>query len=380
MGTMPDVSARTPLRWRGTWNRAAAEKLIAGTPVDCIVAGDRIVYPSAAEIQAAPLDKIRWDAPPEVLCITGAAWPRVRTGEGRDEAAGGPTGIPWVDANGWIAQLAHAVAPEKAIWIAPEPPQAGDVIRPDAYALAVADSAAFGATPLLTLDDELLRRGEAWRRFTAALAFFKRHAEWRSYQPVARLGLVSAFTDTVAQEILNLAARRHLPYRLLPKSRCTTASFEGLAAVAYLDDDLPAAPLAASLGEFGRHALLIASPKVAPRIGASVAREWDDPYAIAAEIHVLMSRRQDVHRLYNATSCNSFYAVAPGGRAGVVHIVNYSLQPGTHAVTLWLERPWREARLWTLDSSAPLKPVRAARGIELPLPPFGPYAAIELGA
>ncbi len=380
METMPDARALTPLRWRGPWNRAAAEKLIAGTSVDCVVSGNKMVYPREAGIQAAPLDKIRWDAPPDVLCVTGAAWPRVRTGEGRDEVAGGPTGTPWVDANGWIAQLARAMVPEKTIWIAPEPPQRRDVMRPDAYALAVADSAAFGATPLLTLDDELSRGGEAWRRFTGALAFFQKHAEWRSCQAIARLGLVSAFTDTIAQEILNLAARRHLPYRVIAKSRCTAASFDGLAAVAYLDDDPPAAALAASLREFGRHGLLIASPKVAAAISARALREWDDPYAIAAEIHVLMSRRLDVHRLYNASSCNSFYAVAPGGHVGVVHIVNYSLRPGTHPVTLWLERPWPEARLWTFDSSAPLKIVRGARGIELPLPPFGPYAAIELGA
>lgn len=372
---------QVPIGWRGEWTPTLAKRF-EGTPVNCVVNGSKILYPAPAPLTRAPLEKVRWDAPAPIV-IEGAPWPSVKTG--RDGNEGGPTGAAWIDSNGWIAQLALAMAPGKAVWIAPQPPEAGTIVPPQSYGRAVADSASYGASPLIAFDEDT-SKGEPWNHFLAALRFFEAHREWRSFNTYARLGIVSDFSggsQFLSGEMLNLSSRRNLLYRVLPKALVTTARLAGLTTVIYLDDQPPASAVAFALTAFGRKGLLLASPKTVAAFGgaAKTTREWDDPWLIAAETQLMMSHRQDLHRLYNAASAMTHYTVSPDGRKGLVQLINYAGRDGASAITLWLEKPWREVRFWTLGSDKParLEPVAANRGIDLQLPPIGVYSAIELG-
>ena len=90
--------------------------------------------------------------------------------------------------------------------------------------------------------------------------------------------------------------------------------------------------------------------------------------------------RSDVLRLWNGGSLNSHYVAEAGGARGVVHLINYAGNRASHDVSLWLARPWKRAVLTTFDGQAPLKTSASNGGIEIPLPPLGVYAAIELEA
>jgi hypothetical protein len=109
-------------------------------------------------------------------------------------------------------------------------------------------------------------------------------------------------------------------------------------------------------------------------------QNWDDPYAAARDVHVLMSRRHDHVHLFNAPSTNSYATIFPDGARAVVHLLNYSMRAPGSPVTLAVRKRYRSARLWTPgpSGSAELKMTGEADWLEMPLPPFSVYAAIEL--
>jgi hypothetical protein len=47
---------------------------------------------------------------------------------------------------------------------------------------------------------------------------------------------------------------------------------------------------------------------------------------------------------------------------------------------MWLARPWKKATLTTFEKQTSLKTMASNGGIEVPLPPLGVYAAMELEA
>ena len=237
-------SAWIPLRWPSSWKDPAQLELVRGTRVNCLVFDDAAalapVRKAAAEADLATLDwskasergvaaaalaEMQWQGSAAVLAISDATWPGVRV-EHRDGVHGGPTGAPWVDANGWSTQLARARAPEKAIWLASTPPEKTYALRPRSYVLAVAEAGAHGARWLITLDSGMagaLASREAaamkqWRDMMQALDFFEKHPQWRALSPDASLGALSDFSGSnefMATEFLNLASRRNLLYRIL---------------------------------------------------------------------------------------------------------------------------------------------------------------------
>ena len=54
-----------------------------------------------------------------------------------------------------------------------------------------------------------------------------------------------------------------------------------------------------------------------------------DTYDTVADIQNIMSHRNDLLRLYNASSMNFFYQTSAQGRQGVIHLLNYSRRPGS---------------------------------------------------
>src|SRR5258706_12806496 len=66
-----------------------------------------------------------------------AHWPGIRA----IAQSSGPTGVPWVDWNGWQVRMMLARDSAKPAWVDVTPPAAAS---PASYEAAVADAAAFG--------------------------------------------------------------------------------------------------------------------------------------------------------------------------------------------------------------------------------------------
>jgi len=428
-----DAAEWIPLRWPGEWPASALE-LLQGTVINCLVVSRQPELEAVLErarslgmavaalegeapegvalIRYAERSKLDWSAPEPVLAVRDAVWPGIARGTG---AGAGPTGLPWVDSNGWFIQLARARAPAKTWWVVVDPPAKDRLLSPASYELAVADAEAYGGRWVVSLDERVragLTAGEAravetWRRLARALEFFKARRGWNEFRLVSVVALISDFSgpnEELSGELLNLAARRPLPVRPIEKSAAAAASFSGLKAVIYPDQSPPEEQLRRKLLAFVRAGgLLIANHQWTPLLGEAaegdayrrfqvrrlgrgrlaVAREaMLDAYAAVMDVHLLLSHRWDPVQFFNAGSVNSHYAASPDGRRAVVQLLNYAMRPAGHPVSVSFPVRYRAARLWTLEASepAPLKLGRAGRGVEAYLPPLQAYAAVELEA
>ena len=110
--------------------------------------------------------------------------------------------------------------------------------------------------------------------------------------------------------------------------------------------------------------------------------EWRDPYLLAEEIHLLVSRRNDPFRLGNGFSMSLYSTISPDRQHTVVHLINSDGRARRSPVSLWVKQPFRRARFWQLgaDEAVALSPAAERQGKELALPSFGVYAAVELEA
>jgi hypothetical protein len=61
----------------------------------------------------------------------------------------------------------------------------------------------------------------------------------------------------------------------------------------------------------------------------------------------------------------------------VAHLIHYS-SGRSQPVTLGFSKPYRSARVCTLDSEKVVRPVPGGIGIEVPVGEFSGYAAVEL--
>lgn len=399
-----------PLYWP---DESASLEWLKGSPVNCLVANG-----SAEELaKRSGMDAVSMSAlEPQVTVIRKAKWPTVPVAT-RGKSGGvatGPTGAPWVNSNGWISSLTHARTPGKPIWIVADPPKDSGMLRSEAYTLAVADAAVYGSRWLISLDADL-RKGlsaanaealSTWKNISEAVQFFERNKTWRSYDTVAKLGVLSDFAgpnEFLAGEVLNLCNRRYLPYRILDPSGVDAKSVQGLKTILLVQQREPDARLQGVLGEFMTGGgLVIAPASVAHMTGSmkaagsfensydyfalgegrvAIARKlWTDPYQVASDAHLLMSRRNDVIRLWNAGSTNARYTRGPNS-AGLVQIVNYATRSFGHPVSLYVAHPYRSAKLVGLPAqpSEALSITPRGEGVEVNLPPFPVYAAIEFG-
>lgn len=381
-----------PMRWPAGWQDSALD-LLKGTFVSCLVV-DRATEPLMRRAKEAGLDVVSLSNLPASVCLRNGVWPGIR-GPGSDAPAG-PTGIPWVDSNGWLIRLNQTLARDKTIWVAFDPP-GNTVLSPDSYVLALTDAKVYGGQWVISLDSV-----DTFRQINRALGFFELHAEWRSYQPVAALGVVSDFSgpnEFLGGETLNLLARRHQPYRIFEKARVSRALLGGLKAVLYVDQDPPVPQLRQTLLAFAASGgLLIVPPNWSVPDGAQnsagahpryriyklgggriaiAKQEVADPYLLAADSHLILSHRNDLVRIWNADSTNSYYLRSPDGKRAVVEVINYATSPG-HLISLRVMERYRQARFLTLDGEAPMKAIPAGAGTEVHLPPFSVYAAIQL--
>jgi hypothetical protein len=382
----------TPLRWPGEWSLPSALGPVKNSPVNCILTDPN--SPLTGEMRKLGLTTLA-AAPAGVTVIQGE-WPGIRAGQGRN-AASGPTGVPWIDSNGWQIRLARVRAPGKPIWVETEFPKEKRVFNTAAYLRAMADAAMHGGRWVI-----LVTEPESLRQILPAQRFFGAHREWGEGEPIAVVGILSDFSgenEFRAGELLNLTARLHQPYRILIRSRrpvqrgeapnrdregavVPQLSFTGLKCIIYPDAEPLPPDLRAKLEAFVQSGgLLITALKdhqIRESKGRIAVRDLSDPYEAASSAHVLLSHRHDLVRFWNGGSLGSY--LTRTSRGAMLQIINYSSRPGADPVSVRIAGPYREARIHLLENDAPkpLPSVPSNGAIELHLPAIPVYAAIEL--
>jgi len=398
-----------PLHWP---DESASLQWLKGSPVNCLVVDESAKPATPAGIDVVAMSGVE----SQVAVIRKTKWPRVPVavrGKSRGVATG-PTGAPWVDSNGWISSLTQVKNPGKPVWIAADPPTDSGMLRGEAYSLAVADAAVYGARWMISLDADLrkgLAAGNAealstWKGIAEATRFFENKKQWRGYHTVAKFGVLSDFAganEYLAGEVLNLCNRRYLPYRILEQTSADAKSLEGLKAVLLVQQREPDTRLQHVLGEFMRDGGLVIAPASLSHMtgpmkpagnfeesydyfghGAgrlAIARKpWTDPYQVTSDAHLLTSRKNDVIRLWNAGTTNARYTRGQNG-SGLVQIVNYATRSFGHPVSLYVAHPYKSAKLVAISGQPPesLDVTSRGEGVEVNLPPFPVYAAIEFG-
>ncbi|MDX2151836.1 MAG: hypothetical protein SFV54_13945 [Bryobacteraceae bacterium] len=388
-----------PFVWPRAWSARAGLALLSGTPFNCaVVDGDG--PPGLTGITVVTRAK----AP---AVVVEGEWPGVAPVKA---GSAGPTGSPWVDSNGWKIRLAQAREPGRAVWVQLKTPEAGQEVN---RLLAMADAAWCGARWVVDFGDDLARglaagndraKGQ-WERLVRAAAFFEQHCGRQALAPAARLGVLSSYAgedEFLAEEVLNLAARRHLAYRVLVKGEALAAeSLAGLQAVLYCDTAAPAKGVLAALEAFVRGGGLllarratVAALRGATPTGESYPRavmyklgrgriagpkhEWDDPYLLALDAHLMLSKRNDLVRLYNPGLL--LPQVTSDGKRTVVQVVNFAGRGSANDVVLLVQTKFGEAVFVSLEHPEPrrLTVQREAGRTELYLPAFGIYGVVEL--
>jgi hypothetical protein len=215
---------------------------------------------------------------------------------------------------------------------------------------------------------------------------------------VATLAVVSSFEGEVqllAEEFLNLAPRRHLAYRVVLASDLAATSFEQHRAIIYLESAAPQGDARAALLRFAESGGTVFAPRGTVQ-GQPLERaqahsvyatgrgrvivpveKWEDPFALARQVHLLLSMREDVVQVWNGGDMNSHYLSGPDGRHAVVHLIPYASGP-TQPVTIGVRKAYSAARVTTAAATAPVKAVPGGLGIEIPVGEFSAFACIEL--
>jgi hypothetical protein len=213
----------------------------------------------------------------------------------------------------------------------------------------------------------------------------------------------------MAGEVLKLTGRRGLLTRPVWIQTALAKGLGGLKALVCYDEELPPAALRKQILEFvAGGGLLVAGPKWEPA-GKPAAAEHPryhlrllgkgrlaiakenvvDPYEAAIDIHGLVSRANDVVRLFNtATAGGLFYTGTEDGKRALLQLVNYTgarrgaMAEGTPNVTVWVRRNYARARLYSMEAAEgqELSGVAADGGAEYHIAMLPAYAAIEFEA
>lgn len=408
------TAAWTPMRWPRAWKDPPSLDLLKGTAVNCLfVDRNDDLEPIVARARQAGLTVADAAGLPAGIAVVDGEWTGIKLNQAgaTDTVAAGPTGNPWIDSNGWKIRLAAALQPGKGIWVAATP-QEGRLL-PSSYVMAVADAAAHGGRWILEIDDHLAagiadRNAEAlttWNQLTRTAGFFSARNSWSDFLPEALLGVISDFSgsnELLSQEILNLAARTNLQYRILLTTKVSSASLQGLRAVLYADAQPPAPDLRKQILAFVQSGgLLITGPAWGPLPGkpasndqypgyiwrtlgqgkvAAAPTEFEDPYAVVTDAVLLISHRHDLLRFWNGGAVSSYFTMDAGRKLAVAHLLFYSTSRSGSAPTVRVAGKYRTARMWTLDQPGPqsIDMEIEPDAVELRLPAVSPYAAIEL--
>ena len=329
------------MQWPEGWKDPGVLDLVKGTAIDYLLVPKGSEFAAVrARAQQIGIEVGDPDRAPGGVEIVKGSWPGVQWPA--SGAGAGPTGVPWVNSNGWLIRLNRALHPDMAPWV-DGPPPAKSFINADSYLIAIADSASHGGRWIVALDAPVAKGIAAgdeealavWKRLTATTAFFAAHQNWPEYSPAGVAGIISDFTgdnEFFSRELLNLMGRTGLHYRILPKGRISTGSFESLRAVSYTDAMPPSPELRRQILQFVQAGgMLIAapiwgqvegSPASSPQPGYKVRAVGKgrialaddlpaDPYSWAADTAVLVSHRYDLVRFWNTGARAPFIRCRP---------------------------------------------------------------------
>jgi len=391
-----------PFRWPAEWKDVSKLDLLRGTPINCL-AGETAPPFTSADFPFVKLDP---EHPPKGVTLREGVWPRVAPATKKEGAPAGPTGDAWVDSNAWVVRLAHLMEPGTTVWLTEQAPGGNEVTSMDSFVKPIAEAEAFGAHWVIALDrifrEELEQSSEAavrsWRRMMSTLKFFAGRRDWRSWEPVAALAIVSSFEGDgklMSEEFLNLAPRRHLAYRAIRLADGPATSFEGMKAVLYLEPEPPQGEMRTKLFDFARGGGLVIAPK-GTVTGSAVERKaehglwpvgngrvamplggWDDPFLLVAQVHLLLGHRDDVVRVWNAGSTDTYFVASKTDRKALVHLIPYA-DGSTQPITLGFREPYRSARIIRLDAEKVVKSSKGPLGMEIPVGEVADYAAVLL--
>ncbi len=403
------AASLVPFRWPAAWKDPSPLALLKGTPINCLAGSSLPPFP----IGDLAFIKLDAGSPPAGISLCDGAWPRVLPAKEDDSAVAGVTGGAWVDSNAGTIRLAQAKEPAKQAWLTYSPP-AKEVVPFEEYVRPVAEAGAYGARWVITLDEAFAQAVSAkndralgvWRRMMGVLSLFESRREWRAWQPVAALAVVSSFQgelDLVADEFVKLAPRRHLAHRVVLASDFARASFEKQKAIIYLDAAPPAADTRNALVRFAENGGTVLAPRgllAGQASGLSAPVEiryehairslgrgrlitpqdkWEDPFTLVRQVQLLLSVREDVVQVWNGGDMNSHYLSSPDGRRAVVHLIPYA-SGNTQPVTIGVRERYRAARVTTSVSTTPVKIAAGGLGFEIPVGEFSCFAAVELDA
>lgn len=403
---MATPSEWIPIEWPAEWpaegKEPAQAERVRKSPFNCVLSGSVAGLDSPA-VKWRKASEIDWRAPGEVVAIGDAVWPELAL-KSSAGAESGPTGAPWLDANGWLMEMARSRAPGRAVWIRTEEERERELAG---QLLAMCEARAYGGHRPLRLS-KAQRAGAAegeWRKLCEAAAWLKARAARFEWAPFARLLVVSDFSgpnELNATEVLNLASRRNLAYRVAEPGRLSAADLAGIRAVLYVDGARLGASQLALLQRFVESGGLLMAMK---EPGSQIARrtagggehprfdlfscgkgrvalsrsEWEDQWVLAQDAHLLMSRRNDALRLFNAGSLTIYHTVSPDRRLWLAHLLNYTGREAAHDVSLQSWQRFVGARAHVLGREpVRLEIHRGASGDELHLPPFPTYMAVEM--
>ena len=402
----------TPFRWPASWTDSGLLSLLRGTAINYLLFESGPQFDSIREqARQEGFHVGSLASPPDGVFVVKGEWAGVRMSRGGDGASAGPTGVAWVDSNGWSVRLAAALHPSNAIWVQAAPPEK-TVNTAVSYLITMADTAAYGGRWVMTLDEALANGLSAkepkslasWKKLCDAAGFFAAHKEWAGYEPQATVGVVSDFTgehEFFGGELLNLLARAGAHYRILLKDKVTAASFQGLRAVIYADAAPAAENLRSRIVSFVQAGgMLITHAKWGGAAGPALAAEDHprfelhaagkgrialarqaeaDPYVWANDSVILVSHRYDLVRFWNGGATGSFYTVSPDKKRAIVHLLFYSDQ-GPDAASIRVAGRYRSARISTADTLAAqiVKIIPQKDGVEVHLPQVSQYVALEL--
>jgi hypothetical protein len=173
-----------------------------------------------------------------------------------------------------------------------------------------------------------------------------------------------------------------------------------LKAILWLDEEAPTAEQHSRLLEFAsRGGLLISSAYWGPAGVTPVKKDpsfrynvynvargqiavpeqpFSDPYQVAVDTHLLVSRRNDLVRLYNPATTNCHSSFDPGRNNVLVQVLNYSASPADF-LTVWVHDDVSSARLLRPEArgAVPVRGVAAHPGTDFGLPTVSVCCALE---
>lgn len=414
-----------PMRWPAVWRNPSALERLSNTPINCLLIEDP--GPLSSVVEQAQKNNIRvihgTSELPGIAVLKGD-WPgaRLSRSNDRDTASSGPTGLPWVDSNGWKVRLAAALNPKSVIWVDVTPNE-----PPESYPLCVADVAACGGAWIISLHDQLaagIERGDeesaqTWKGLIESVEFFATNHSWAAYTKAAVVGVISSFSgdnEASSGEVLNLLARTTEQYRVIPNQSFSANSITGLQAVLCPDSGPPGAGLRKNLLDFVQNGGLLITRSAWNGIPGTVA-DWNhprydgrifgkgriaiakpddagDPYLIANDTVALVSHRFDLLRFWDSGSVNAYLSQPPDRKRAIVQMVFYAREMngkmaagGPDNASVRVAGRYRTAQLMSFNKqpTALGQPddhgvgmLIAEDSVELHLPALSHYAAVEL--